>query len=100
MSIRVVAKFVYNQRHVYPTSNMAYAFLQTAPVTVASNERSVSKLKLVKTKLRSTMLQDRLESLMLISCLKDFSQNLNLLSVIKKWVQLKNRRVQFSVSEG
>ena len=95
MSIREVVKFVYNQRHVYPTSNMADAFLQTAPVTVASNERSFSKLKL-----RSTVLQDRLESLMLISCEKDFSQNLNLLSVIKKWVQLKNRRVQFSVSEG
>ena len=49
MSIREVAKFVYNQRHVHPTSNIAYAFLQTVPVTVASNERSFSKLKLVKT---------------------------------------------------
>ena len=87
MSIREVAKFVYDQRHLYSTSNMAYAFLQTAPVTVASNERSFSKLKL-----RSTMLQDRVESLMLLSREKDFSQNLNLLSVIKKWVQLKKQK--------
>ena len=48
-------------------------------------------------KLRSTMLQNRLQSLSLISCEKYFSHNL---SVIKKWVQLKNRKVRFSVSKG
>ena len=48
-------------------------FLQTVTVTVPSNERSFSKLKLVKTKLRSTMFRDRLESLMLISCETDFA---------------------------
>ena len=53
---------------------MAFPFLQTVTVTVPSNElRSFSKLKLVKTKLKSTMLRDRLESLMLISCERDFA---------------------------
>ena len=39
------------------------------------------------------MMIDFLQSLKLILYKKYFSQNLNLLSVIKKWVQLKNRRV-------
>ncbi|XP_065060569.1 uncharacterized protein LOC135687841 [Rhopilema esculentum] len=93
MTVREIAKFVYSRRHIYPASNTAYTFLQTAPITVASNERFFSKLKLVKTKLRSTMLQDRLESLMLISCEKDFSENVNLEDVVKNWIHLKNRRV-------
>ena len=98
MSVSEVANFVFNRKNVYPSSNLAYTFLQTAPVTVASNEQSFSKLKLVKTKLRSTMLQDRLESLMLISCEKDFSANLNLLNVVRNWVLLKNRRIRFDIS--
>ena len=98
MTVREIAKFVYSRRHIYPASNTAYTFLQTAPITVASNERSFSKLKLVKTKLRSTMLQDRLESLMLISCEKDFSENVNLKDVVKNWIHLKNRRVRFDTT--
>ena len=95
MTVREIAKFVYSRRHIYPASNTAYTFLQTAPITVASNERSFSKLKLVKTKLRSTMLQ---ESLMLISCEKDFSENVNLEDVVKNWIHLKNRRVRFDTT--
>ena len=95
MSVSEVANFVFNRTNVYPSSNLAYTFLQTARVTVASSERSFSKLKLVKTKLRSTMLQDCLESLMLMSCEKDFSANLNLLNVVRNWVLLKNRRIRF-----
>ena len=45
--------------------------LLTLPVTTASVERGFSKLSLVKTKLRSTMGQDRLEALLLASVEKD-----------------------------
>ena len=45
----------------------------TAPVTVAKYERAFSRLKLVKTYLRTTMADDRLNSLMLMSCEKDLS---------------------------
>lgn len=47
----------------------------TMPVSSASWERSFSKLKLIKTRLRSTMGQDRLEELMLIFCEADISVN-------------------------
>ena len=57
--VREVAAFLSKKKQVYPACNMAFTFLQTAPVTVSSNERSFSKLKLVKTKLRSTMVQDK-----------------------------------------
>ena len=87
--VREVAAFLSKKKQVYPACNMAFTFLQTTPVTVASNERSFSKLKLVKTKLRSTMLQDRLESLMLISCERDVAEKLDVEKIIRNWINLK-----------
>jgi hypothetical protein len=43
----------------YPNASIAYQIMLTIPVTVASAERSFSKLKLSKSYLRSVMLQDR-----------------------------------------
>ena len=48
-----------------------YKVLLTLPVTTASVERSFSKLALVKSKLRSTVSQDRLEALLLSAVEKD-----------------------------
>jgi len=47
----------------------------TLPISSASPERSFSKLKIVKSRLRSTMSQNRLEDLMLISCETDVDIN-------------------------
>ncbi|XP_066380913.1 uncharacterized protein [Miscanthus floridulus] len=47
----------------YPNASIAYRILFTMPVTVASAERSFSKLKLLKNYLRSTMSQERLNGL-------------------------------------
>jgi hypothetical protein len=49
-------------RHMdsYPNISITYWILYTVHVTVASAERSFSKLKLLKNYLRSTMSQDRL----------------------------------------
>jgi hypothetical protein len=47
----------------YPSTSIAYRILFTMPVTVASAERSFSKLKLLKNYLRSTMSQERLNGL-------------------------------------
>jgi hypothetical protein len=43
---------------LYPNVSIAYRILFTVPVTVASAERSFSKLKLLKNYLRSTMSQE------------------------------------------
>ncbi|XP_074299909.1 uncharacterized protein LOC141631087 [Silene latifolia] len=51
----------------FPNAVIAYRILLTIPVTVASAERSISKLKLLKSYLRSTMLQDRLNRLTMIA---------------------------------
>lgn len=43
----------------------------TLPVGSATTERSFSKLKIIKNRLRSTMAGERLENLMKISCEND-----------------------------
>ena len=48
-----------------------YQVLLTLPVTTASVEQSFSKLALMKSKLRSTMSQDRLEAILLSAVEKD-----------------------------
>jgi len=64
-----------------------YIFLKislTLPEGSVSTERSFSKLKLIKSRLRSTMTNDWLESLMTISCEYDinidYEEVLNLFS--------------------
>jgi len=45
-----------------------YKYLRTLLLTQVTGERSFSKLKLLKTQLRSTIVQDNLESLFLMQC--------------------------------
>uniref|UniRef100_A0A453NX01 HAT C-terminal dimerisation domain-containing protein n=1 Tax=Aegilops tauschii subsp. strangulata TaxID=200361 RepID=A0A453NX01_AEGTS len=52
-----------NEADCYPNIYIAYRILFTMPVTMASAERSFSKLKLVKNYLRSTMSQEILNGL-------------------------------------
>ncbi|XP_065675636.1 uncharacterized protein LOC136091851 [Hydra vulgaris] len=50
-------------QELYSNTFIVLHILLSIPVTVASGERSFSKLKLIKRYLRNTMLQDRLNSL-------------------------------------
>ena len=59
-------------RDVLSTLCIAYRFLFTIGFSIASCERSFSKLKLIKTCIRSSMLQERLTSLTLISIEREF----------------------------
>ncbi|KAL0194560.1 hypothetical protein M9458_008132, partial [Cirrhinus mrigala] len=52
---------------IYPNMWVALRISATLPVTVAAAEISFSKLKLIKTYLRSTMIQERLSGLAIIS---------------------------------
>lgn len=54
--------------NIFPNIYLVLKLSITLPVTICSVERTFSKLKLIKTKLKTTMSQDRLENLMKISC--------------------------------
>jgi len=60
------------------------------PVTSCSCERSFSKLSLVKTKLRSCMTQDRLESMMLVFVEQELASELDPEDIIEEFKHLNN----------
>jgi hypothetical protein len=65
-----------NLAHVFPNLFYILKLSVTLPVTSCSVERSFSKLKLIKTKLRTSMIQERLEHLIKISCERDIQPNI------------------------
>jgi len=71
----------------------ALRILLTIPVTVASGERSFSKLKLTKNYLRSSMGQERLNNLAILSVEDDVARSLNYTDVIDSFVAAKSRKV-------
>ena len=67
----------------------------TIPVTVVSAERSFSKLKLIKTYLRSSMGQERLSELAILSIENCRARALDLSSVINDLAEHKACKVTF-----
>ncbi|XP_057662499.1 uncharacterized protein LOC130897582 [Diorhabda carinulata] len=57
----------HDQKDLFTNLRIALRIMLTIPLIVASAERSFSKLKLIKTYLRSTMSQERLNALAIIS---------------------------------
>jgi len=79
----------------FPNACIAYRILLTIPITVASAERSFSKLKLIKSYLRSTMSQERLNGLAMLSIEKDILEKLDYKNLIKNFASQKARRIVF-----
>ncbi|CAI5785023.1 finger MYM-type 1-like [Podarcis lilfordi] len=63
--------FSNNLTSVFLNLSILLCIYLTLPVTVAEGERSFSKLKLIKNYLRSTMTQERLTNLAMISIEKE-----------------------------
>lgn len=78
-----------------PNVFLALKFFLTICVSVASCERSFSKLKLIKSFLRSTMTQLRLSNLAILSIEKGIATRISFDDVIKKFAEIKVRRVKF-----
>ena len=67
----------------------------TLPVTVASTERSFSKLKLTKNYLRSSISQDRMDSLAILSIENKEAWSLDMEKLIDKFAEKKARISKF-----
>ena len=89
--------YIYKEQilDLYGNLSIALRLLLTLPVTVASGERSFSALKLLKTYLRSTMSQDRLSGLALISIERNVRRSLNLEDIVTAFAQAKARKHRF-----
>ena len=85
-SLYDTAKFSSKFKSAFPLTNNAYRLLLTAPITVAKDERSFSRLKLIKTYIRTTMNNNRLEALLLLSYGKDLTDSGNISKVAKLWI--------------
>lgn len=72
----------------FPNLYLAYKAICTLPPTSASAERCFSKLKLIKTNLRSTMSEARLDHLMIISCNPDIEINMD--DAVNKYGSMSN----------
>ena len=77
----------------YTQLRFMYKVLLTLPVTTASVERGFSKLTIVKSKLRSTMKQERLEALMLASVEKDLLLQLDDAELVANFASKADRRM-------
>jgi len=76
----------------YPNASIAYRILFTMPVTVASAERSFSKLKLLKNYLRSTMSQERLNGLATLCIEKRLLDEIDIDTIINDFASRNVRR--------
>jgi len=89
-----ILKFL--KRHdCFPNASIAYRVLLTIPVTVASAERSFSKLKLLKSYLRSTMTQERLNDLAMIALESDMLEKINYERIIEDFISKNAQRIKF-----
>ncbi|XP_066337766.1 uncharacterized protein [Miscanthus floridulus] len=77
----------------FPNATIAYRVLLTIPVTVASAERSFSKLKLLKTYLRSTMTQERLNDLAIIALEGELLEKIDYEHIIEDFISKNTKRM-------
>eukprot|EP00731_Ephydatia_muelleri_P000174 Em0001g174a len=82
-------------KYVFPNLQTALQILLTMPVSVASCERSFSKLKIIKTYLRSTMAQERLGNLAILSIEKEVFNSVDFDQIIDQFAEKKSRKASF-----
>jgi len=76
-------------------SKCIYRIMLTIPVSITSTERSFLKLKLIKSYLRSTMSQQRLNGLALLSIEKYFLNKINYDNLIDNFASQKVQKINF-----
>ena len=87
-----ILKFL--KRHdCFPNASIAYRVLLTIPVTVASTERSFSKLKLLKSYMRTTMTQQRLTDLAKITLESEVLEKIDYEDIIEDFISRNTKRM-------
>lgn len=77
-----------------PNLTVGLKLFLTVCISVASCERSFSKLKLIKSYLRTTMAQSRLTGLALLSIECEYANSTDFDEVIRQFAAVKSRRVK------
>ena len=64
MTVHDICQLAYKYKSIFAGVYKSYKLLPAVPVTVATNERTFSKMKIIKNFLRSTMSGERLDDLL------------------------------------
>lgn len=80
---------------IVPNVVIALRILLSLPVTVASGERSFSKLKIIRNYLRSTMSQERLVGLSTVSIESEICDQIDYRELIADFAEVEARRISF-----
>jgi hypothetical protein len=98
-SIRQLVKLIVCENSTlsasFPEVCTAYILFTTLPVTTATSERSFSKLKLIKNYLRSSMSQERLSGLSILSIEHETARKIDFDMMIDLFAADKCRRKNF-----
>ena len=87
-TIAEAARYAKELQTIFPLTSRCYHLILTATITSASSERSFSKLKLIKTVMRSLMKQERLKDFMTLGCERDLTDSINLDKLVDRWAKL------------
>jgi len=87
ISLKTIFKVFQNGSlgNTFPSLDAAMRNSLTIPLSSASTERSFSTLKIIKSRLRTTMSQSRLEDLMVISCEQDIVDTMDHEEILHKF---------------
>ena len=80
----------------FPNACITFRILLTIPLTIASVKRSFLKLKLIKLYLRSTISQERLNGLAILSIEKEMLAKLECKNLISNFASQKARKINFN----
>ena len=80
----------------FPNIKIATRKFLCLMVTNCSGERSFSQLKRIKNELRTTMLQERLSNLSIMSIESDILHNIDFNDIIEDFAQQKSRKKPIS----
>lgn len=91
-----VLEFLKKMEGCYPNTSISFRLLLTIPVSVATTERSFSKLKLIKNYLRSTMSQDRFNGLAISSIERAMLEEIDYEILMDNFAGKNSKRIIFT----